>query len=426
MLRISAALLALLLVAPVAASRTLIHAGAVIDGVSDTASGPSTVVVEDGMITAVVAGFSAPAEGDQVVDLRRSTLLPGLIDLHTHLSSEYDAHAYIEEFQLNPADYALLAVPRALATLEAGFMTVRDLGDSYNVTVSLRNAIARGQVPGPRILTAAKSIASTGGHADPTNGWADIIEGTPGPAEGVADGVPAAMQAVRQRYKDGADLIKITATGGVLSVAANGLNPQFTQEEMDAIVRVASDYGMHVAAHSHGKEGMLRAIRAGVQTIEHGTMMDAEVMREMRRSGTILVPTLSAGRWVTQMSAIDGFFPEVVRTKAASIGPLMDTTFAAAVRQNVPIAFGTDTGVTPHGENGREFAYMVEDGMAPMDAIRSATSVAARVLDLQDRIGQVRAGFVADLVAVGGDPLADPSLLASVSFVMQAGTVVVP
>jgi imidazolonepropionase-like amidohydrolase len=360
-----------------------------------------------------------------VIALHDATLMPGLIDLHTHLTYEFHERAYMEPFRLNEADFTLMAVPRALATLEAGFTTIRELGDRYNVTVALRDAIARGLVPGPRILTAAKSIASTGGHADPTNGWADIIAGSPGPDEGVADGVPAAMQAVRQRYKDGADLIKITATGGVLSVAANGLNPQFTQEEMDAIVQVANDYGMTVAAHAHGKEGMLRAVRAGVRTIEHGTMMDAEVMREMDRAGTYFVPTLSAGRWVTEMAAIDGFFPEIVRSKAAAIGPLMVDTFAAAVRRGVAIAFGTDTGVTPHGQNAQEFSYMVEGGMSPMDAIRSATSVAATVLEMQDEIGQVRAGFVADLVAVQGDPLADIDRLRSISFVMRGGEIVV-
>jgi imidazolonepropionase-like amidohydrolase len=425
MKRFSLLFIALLVTAPVAAEQVWIQAGTVIDGVSETASGPSTVIVEAGLIIRIVDGFQEPDGEGVVIALHDATLMPGLIDLHTHLTYEFHERAYMEPFRLNEADFTLMAVPRALATLEAGFTTIRELGDRYNVTVALRDAIARGLVPGPRILTAAKSIASTGGHADPTNGWADIIAGSPGPDEGVADGVPAAMQAVRQRYKDGADLIKITATGGVLSVAANGLNPQFTQEEMDAIVQVANDYGMTVAAHAHGKEGMLRAVRAGVRTIEHGTMMDAEVMREMDRAGTYFVPTLSAGRWVTEMAAIDGFFPEIVRSKAAAIGPLMVDTFAAAVRRGVAIAFGTDTGVTPHGQNAQEFSYMVEGGMSPMDAIRSATSVAATVLEMQDEIGQVRAGFVADLVAVQGDPLADIDRLRSISFVMRGGEIVV-
>jgi imidazolonepropionase-like amidohydrolase len=393
MIRIFALLVAFLVAFPAAATRSLIHAGAVIDGVSDAPLGESTVVVEDGLIVEIVAGHRAPTAGELLIDLE--------------------------------ADFTLMAIPRAQATLEAGFTTIRDLGDRYDVTVSLRDAIARGLVTGPRILTAAKSIATTGGHADPSNGWADAIAGSPGPDEGVADGVPAAMRAVRQRYQDGADLIKITATGGVLSVAANGLNPQFTQEEVDAIVQVADDYGMRVAAHAHGKEGMLRAISAGVTTIEHGTMMDAEVMREMRDEGVYLVATLSAGRWVTEMAEIDGFLPEIVRPKAAAIGPLMDETFAAAVRRGVPIAFGTDTGVTPHGENAQEFAYMVEGGMSPMDAIRSATSVAAEVLGMADRIGRVQAGYIADLVAVDDDPLANISSLESIDFVMQAGEVVV-
>ena len=351
------------------------------------------------------------------------TVLPGLIDLHTHLHSELGPKSYQERFTHNDADSTLQAYANGVKTLHAGFTTVRDLGDSGNVTVSLRNAIRRGLVDGPRIYTAAKSLASTGGHADPTNGWARRIAGDPGPAEGVVNGPADAAKGVRQRYKDGADWIKITATGGVLSLAKNGQNPQFSDAEMDAIVATASDYGFKVAAHAHGAEGMLRAVHAGVATIEHGTFMTPAVMRAMRQHGTYLVPTILAGAWVAEKAAEDGFFPAVVRPKAAAIGPQIQQTFAKALAAGVPIAFGTDSGVSPHGMNAREFSLMVEAGMDPMAAIKAATSVAAGVLAATDDIGAITPGRLADIVAVDGNPLADISVLQSVDFVMQGGRV---
>jgi len=308
-------------------------------------------------------------------------------------------------------------------TLQAGFTTVRDLGDSYNLSVSLRNAIARGSVDGPRIFTAATAIATTGGHADPTNNTAELYRFPVGPEEGVINGAADAYRAVRQRYKEGADLIKITATGGVLSVAKSGQNPQFTLEEVEAIVAAAKDYGFHVAAHAHGAEGIRRAVIGGVRSIEHGTYMDDELMRLMKRHGTYYVPTITAGRWVAEKAKLPGFFPEIVRPKAEAIGPLIQQTFARALRAGVKIAFGTDTGVSAHGENAQEFVYMVEAGMTPMAAIRSATSVAAEVLDAGDDLGSVQAGRYADLVAVAGDPLADISLLREIDFVMKGGVV---
>ena len=293
----------------------------------------------------------------------------------------------------------------------------------YDVTVSLRDAIARGDVVGPRIFTAGKSLATTGGHADPTNGWADIIEGDPGPRDGVVNGTAEARQAVRQRYKDRADLIKITATGGVLSLARSPQNPQFTEEEIRAVVETAHDYDMTVAAHAHGAEGMKRASRAGVDTVEHGTLMDDEAIRLFVENGTVWVPTLSAGLFVGEKAKVDGYFPDVVRPKAAAIGPAIAATFVRAREGGVTIAFGTDSGVSPHGQNGREFLYMVEGGMPPMQAIQSATSVAARVLRQERELGSIEAGKRADLVATDRDPLEDPSALVDVSFVMKDGVV---
>lgn len=381
-----------------------------------------TVHIVDGKVESVERGFTR-REGERVIDLRAFSVLPGLMDMHTHLAYEFGPRTYTEAFTWNPADYTLRAVNTAERTLMAGFTTVRDLGDSDNVTISLRNAINRGDVVGPRVYTAGKSIATTGGHADPTNGHRHDLMGSPGPADGVVNGVASAREAVRQRYKDGADLIKITATGGVLSVAKSGQNPQFMQDEIEAIVQTAKDYGFTVAVHAHGKEGMERAIRAGIDSIEHGTYMDDETMAMMIDHGTWYVPTLLAGDWVTQKSAVEGFFPEMVRSKAAQIGPLIQDTFQRAHKKGVKIAFGTDTGVSRHGENAKEFALMVDGGMTPADAIRSATWNAAQLLNAQDELGSINAGKQADMIAVIGNPLEDITTLERVRFVMKGGVV---
>jgi imidazolonepropionase-like amidohydrolase len=416
----------LLFMSPAVIADTLVHAGRLIDGVNDEVMTERTIVIAQGRITAVEKGYREATANDVVIDLRNHTVLPGLIDLHTHLSNEMSRDNYIREFTDNTGDIAFRMPKYAEITLMAGFTTVRDLGDSDNLTVALRDAIARGDITGPRIFTAAKSIATTGGHADPTNGYRDDLMGDPGPRDGVVNSAADAYQAVRQRYKDGADLIKITATGGVLSTAKSGQNPQFTDEEVAAIVAAAKDYGFHVAAHAHGKEGMLRAINAGVRTIEHGTHMDSDVMRAMRRQGTYYVPTITAGKWVAMKAEEPGFFPEIVRPKAAAIGPQIQETFRKAYASGVKIAFGTDSAVSPHGENAKEFAYMVEAGMPPMEAIQSATSVAAEVLDGSDAFGSIRPGRFADLVAVDGDPLADIAELQDIAFVMKEGRVYKP
>jgi imidazolonepropionase-like amidohydrolase len=402
---------------------TLIHAGSVIDGVSDRALTERTVVVDGGRITAIEAGYRAPGPGDTLIDLRGGTLLPGLMDMHVHLTSEYSRSAELDRFKKDGTDVALDGAVYAQRTLLAGFTTVRDLGDSFRASIALRNAINAGKLPGPRIFASGKSIATTGGHADPTNGWAAHLGGRVGPTEGVVDGPWDAAEAVRQRYKEGSDTIKITATGGVLSIAKSGLNPQFTEEEIRAVVATARDYGFKVAAHAHGAEGMKRAVRAGVDTIEHGTFMDDETMALMKQKGTFYVPTISAGRWVFDRSKEAGFFPEIVRPKAASVGPQIQSTFAKAWRAGVPILFGTDTGVSAHGDNGREFRYMVEAGMPPMAAIQSATSATARFLEIDDRLGSVQVGKIADLVGVPGDPLADITVMERVNLVIKDGVV---
>jgi imidazolonepropionase-like amidohydrolase len=351
------------------------------------------------------------------------TCLPGLMDMHVHLDGQLSPHGYIKRFQNNEADQALIAANYANITLQAGFTTVRNPGDRFNVTVALRNAINKGIATGPRIFTAGKSLATTGGHADPTNGYRHDLMGDPGPEQGVLNGVEDARKAVRQRYKDGADFIKITATGGVLSLAKNGMNPQFTMEELEAVIQTANDYDMHVAAHAHGSEGIKRAVTAGIRSIEHGTFMTDEIMQLMKKHGTYYVPTISAGRFVAGKAEEDGYFPAVVRPKAAAVGPQIQETFARAYKAGVTIAFGTDCGVSPHGTNALEFIYMVEAGMPEMEAIQAATVNAAELLRMEDDLGSISAGKLADIIAVNGDPLEDISLLSQVSFVMKAGEV---
>ena len=376
------------------------------------------VLIEDNRIVSV--GSNADA-GNDTTRVQLDTCLPGLMDMHVHLSGQMSRNGYIKRFQNNEADQALLASHYANITLQAGFTTVRNLGDSYNVTVALRDAISEGVATGPRIFTAAKTIATTGGHGDPTNGFRKDMMGNPGPADGVVNSPDEARKAVRQRYKDGADMIKITATGGVLSLAKSGQNPQFMTDELEALVQAANDYGMTVAAHAHGTEGMKRAVQAGVTSIEHGTFMDDEVMTLMQKLGTYYVPTISAGKFVAEKSQEDDYLPPVVRPKAALVGPQIEETFAKAYANGVTIAFGTDAGVSPHGTNALEFGYMVEGGMPEMEAIQSATVTAARLIGMEDQLGSISAGKLADIVAVEGNPLEDISVLSDISFVMKDG-----
>ena len=414
---------ALLLASTTATAEIRVHCGQLLDVDAGRLVEDRTLVIVDGIIQRIERGRVQAGEGVEMIDLDNQICLPGLMDMHTHLSSQSGPGAYMDRFTQDPAAIVLQATVYARRTLEAGFTTVRDLGDSFNVSVALRNAINDGQVAGPRIYTAAKSLATTGGHADPTNGWRHDLMGRPGPEDGVLNGPAAAREAVRQRYKDGADLIKITITGGVLSVAKSGLAPQFFTDEVEAVVATARDYGMHVAAHAHGKEGMLRAIRAGIHSIEHGTMMDEEVFAAMVEHGTWYVPTILAGKFVAEKAEIDGYFPEIVRPKARMIGPMIQQTFGRAWRAGVRIAFGTDSGVSAHGDNAREFVYMVETGMPPIEAIRAATLHAAELLGISDQAGQLTEGHWADLIAVEGNPLEDIKALTTVRFVMKDGAV---
>jgi len=413
----------LLITCPLAFASTWIHCGHLLDVESGELRGESTVVISDGMIDRIEDTLSPAPDGETLIDLSGLTCLPGLMDMHTHVLYQSSPSAYIDRFTEDPADLALQGADYARITLESGFTTIRDLGDRFNVSIALRDAINAGITVGPRIYTSGKSLATTGGHADPTNSWRADLMGDPGPRDGVVDGIAQAREGVRQRYKDGADLIKITATGGVLSVARSGLAPQFQPDELEAIVSTARDYDMHVAAHAHGKEGMLRAIEAGVSSIEHGTMMDEEVIEAMIENDTWLVATIMAGDFVAEKAEIDGYFPEIIRPKARMIGPMMQDTFERAWRAGVKIAFGTDSGVSAHGDNAREFELMVETGMSEIDAIRAATRSSAELLGIQETAGAIAPGYWADIIAVEGNPLNDISLLDDIRFVMKDGEV---
>jgi len=410
------------LISVTTAQTTYIWCGKLIDGVKNKVQPEMTVIVQDNKILKVQAGYINPMDKETVIDLKDKTVLPGLIDMHVHLEGEMSRESYMERFTLDDADIAYRAKVYAERNLMAGFTTVRDLG-GRGVNNSLRDAINKGLTIGPRVYSAGMSLAVTGGHADPTNGWRKDLMGDPGPAEGVVNGVDDCRKAVRQRYKNGADLIKITATAGVLSMAKSSSNPQFTEEEIRAIVETAEDFGMKVAAHAHGAEGMKRAIRAGIASIEHGTLMDQETMELMKKHGTYLVPTITAGKSVTDSAKIPNYYPEIVTPKALAIGPKIQETFGRAYKAGVKIAFGTDAGIYKHGLNALEFQYMVEAGMPPMEAIKSATVNAADLLGESDKLGSIEAGKYADIVAVDNDPIADIKALQSVSFVMKDGVV---
>lgn len=399
-----------------------LHCERLFDSRAGRMLGAHTVVVRDGRIAEVLAGKVAVA-GAAVVDLSARTCSPGWTDLHVHLGSESSPNSYSEGFRLDPVDFAFRAVGYAEKTLLAGFTSVRDLGGE--VSPHLRDAVNQGLVKGPRIFAAGKSIATTGGHADPTNGLNSVLAhlvGPPGPTEGVINSIDDARQAVRQRYKDGSDVIKITATGGVLSYAKSGEAPQFTVDEVKAIVDTASDYGYKVAAHAHGTEGMKRAVLGGVTSIEHGTYMTDEVMKLMKQRGTWYVPTIYAGRFVADKAKIDGYFPQIVRPKAAKIGAQIQDTAAKAYKAGVKIAFGTDQGVGPHGDNAREFVYMTEAGIPAAHALQAATLHAASVLGVDDQ-GVIETGKRADVIAMKGDPLQDINAVLDVDFVMKDGKV---
>ena len=421
----AAVLLSLALpVAAIAAETTVLHCDQVFDAKRGRLTGEMTLVIEDGRIKAMSAGHSDPAGGAaRTINLKGMTCLPGLIDSHVHLTGETSPTGYTDQFRWNVADYAIRSTVYARRTLEAGFTTVRNLGDGDNASISLRNAINQGVVPGPRIYTAGSAIGSTGGHADGTDGYRADLQGDPGPKLGIINGPDDAWKAVRQHYKDGADLIKIMPSGGVLDESSSVDNAQMTMQELEAVIAAAHDYGFTVAAHAHGAEAILRAVTAGVDSIEHGTYMSDADMKLMKQRGTWYVPTIIAGRYVAEKAAVPGYYPEQIAAKARQVGPVIQKTAGRAFKAGVKMAFGTDAGVYPHGQNAKEFEYMVEAGIPNAYALQAATVNAAALLKQSDNMGSLEAGKFADVIAVKGNPLDDISLMKQVDFVMKAGVV---
>ena len=415
-------LLFVLLISGLTNADTLLHVGNLLDTNNGEISKAVTIRIAGNKISEVTKGYATPKKDDEVVNLKQSYVLPGFMDMHVHLAQEYVPKAE-RQSKIEPEYRALFAANAATKTLMAGFTSVRNLGDGGMETISLREAIKQGLAIGPRIFTSGKTIATTGGHGDPTNGMPKDNYAPPTPEEGVIDSPEEAIKAVRQRYKDGTDGIKITATGGVLSVAKSGENPQFTDAELVAIVTTANDYGLWTAAHAHGKEGMKRAVIAGINSIEHGTYMDQEVMDLMKARGTYYVPTIMAGDWVAEKAKIPNFFPALVKPKAEKIGPQIQSTFAEAYKAGVKIAFGTDSGVSAHGDNWQEFILMTNAGMSNKDALKSATIETAKLLKVEDKLGQIKPGMLADIISVQKNPIEDISTVENVSFVMKDGVI---
>ena len=384
---------------------------------------PGVVVVVDGKISAVGARATVPA-GAEVIDLGDATLLPGFMDAHTHLTGEPGEdwrQDIIDEMQQTTAERTLVALPLARATLMAGFTTVRNLGAEEFIDVGLRNGIRKGHAVGPRILAATSGLGTTGGHCDAGNSWRKGLLAQPS-GEGVADGPEALRAKVRDNIKYGADVIKVCATGGVLSLNADVDSPQLTQAELDAIVDEAHSRKRKVAAHAHGAEGAKRAIRAGVDSVEHGSFLDDEALELMKKKATFYVPTAMALRGVRERFEKGLLAPaQVPKFKAAEAAA--KKTLLKAVANGVRVAFGTDAGVFPHGRNAGEFALLVEAGMTPANALRTATTVNADLLGVADKLGSLEAGKLADVIAVPGDPLQDIRRTEQVFFVMKEGVV---
>ena len=414
-----AAIALVLVAAPAAAQQQAILAGSVLTDADSEPSGPAVILVNDGRIVSITPGSAAPA-GAEVIDLSGKTVLPGLIDLHVHLTGDPGGDFWKEAVE--PDEWGVVVgAKNALATARAGFTTVREAGSGQHSAFSLRRGTEEGLIPGPRIVAAGPALSIVGGHAD-ANGFRPEINEILDSGYNCTGAVECAEK-VRLASQNGADVIKITATGGVLSQQGRGLDAHFTPEEMKSIADTAHSLGLKVMAHAHGARGIEQAARAGIDTIEHGTFLDEAAARAMRENGTVLVPTLMAFKGVSERLG-KGIYTPVVEQKIRETSETAQVFMGKALRWNVPIAFGTDAGVFGHGRNAGEFALMVRQGMTPRQALASATTHAARVLDMENRIGRIAPGYSADLIAVDGNPLADVTVLENVGFTMVRGRVI--
>ncbi len=416
-------LIALLFVCSAAYAQPIVlKAARMFDGTSDSVTRNATVVIDGKRITAINPSTTPP--NAKIIDLGDATLLPGFIDAHVHLTEEAGDNWYLDWFQnmtRQPAEQALLATTFARKTIDAGFTTVRNVGAADYVDVGLRNAINNGWVVGPRMLVSVYAIGATGGHSDadpipPARGIQQL-----GPMQGICNGVGECRAAVRYQIKYGADVIKFMPSGGVLSLSDPVDAPELSQDEMNAIVDEAHHWGRKVAAHCHGDTAARMAVQAGVDSIEHGSFMKPETLAMMRDKGVYLVPTLLAGDWIGRK--IDKFPPSIAAKARAALGARSEM-FRNALKAGVKIAFGTDSAVSPHGMNAQEFALMTGLGMSPAAALRSATSSSAALLGVDDRVGTISAGKLADIVAVPGNPLDDIHQTEHVFFVMKEGAIV--
>lgn len=401
-----------------------VHAGILLAKPGEEPLSRQTVVIDNGRVASVEAGFAAPRADDSLIDLSGQFVLPGLIDCHVHLTGEFGPRHKLDIVEESPTAIALHAARHARVTLEAGFTTVRDLGEiggAGDAIFSLRQAVAKGFVAGPRIFAAGSIISPTGGHGV-TCGYRDDINLLLD-ASGRGDGADGCRKAVRRQVSRGADFIKFVATGGVLTDTATGTGQQFFDDEYEAIVATAHMLGRKTTAHAHGADGMKAALKAGVDGIEHGTFMDEEVIDTMHRRGVFFVPTTLAGVTVAEYATTQDFMPPAIREKALAVGPQILETLRRGHDAGLKIAFGTDTAVSPHGQNAREFVLMAKAGMSPMECIVAATRTAAEHIGQAHNLGSIEPGKAADMIAVASSPLDDIAVLQKVRFVMRDGKV---
>ncbi|EWH05709.1 metal-dependent hydrolase family protein [Pseudoalteromonas lipolytica] len=409
------------------ADTLLIHAGKMLVGVEQAVKQQQTIVIENDKITAIEAGYLTKEQLNltdaTIIDLKNQMVLPGLIDMHVHLTFERDTkrnpHQWLTEYE---ADDALRSLKYLKRTVDAGFTSVRDLGSRYQVIFPLKRAIERGDIPGPRIFAAGDMITPTGGHAD-MHGYRRDVSQAIGGGLGVCNGADDCTRAVRDVIKSGADVIKITATGGVLSNTAAGVNQQFTDDELTAIVNTAHHLGRPVTAHAHGTEGIKAALRAGVDSIEHGSFLDKDTVKLFKKQDAYLIPTLLAGATVKQEVLENPNMPKAIADKVEFVAPKMEASFKLALKNKVKIAFGTDSGVSKHGDNAKEFELLVNYGMTPKEAIKSATVEAAKLLGQSEHLGDLSVGKQADIISVNMNVLDNISELRNVRFVMKGGDV---